>query len=309
MIVKSVMAQKQTIRAWIGAIRLRTLPLALASILMGSFMAASDHQYDGWVLILAGLTTVFLQILSNLANDYGDSIHGADHIDRGGPKRAVQMGLIKPNEMRIGIWVTSIMAFLLGTVLLIHVFSSLNAMMAVFLILGIGAIFAAIGYTIGKKPYGYAGLGDLFVLLFFGLVGVLGTYYLHTKNLHWQQLLPALSTGFFATAVLNVNNIRDIDSDRRAGKKSIPVRIGRQNSLYYQAFLLTGALLAATIYMSFHFQRFYQFTYLMTIPLFYQNIVDIRNKKTPELLDPSLKKLSLSILLFTILFGLGLIFP
>jgi 1,4-dihydroxy-2-naphthoate octaprenyltransferase len=301
------MAENQSYRAWISAIRPRTLPLALASILMGSFMAASNHEYDGWVLWLAGLTTVCLQILSNLANDYGDSVHGADHSDREGPKRSVQMGLITPREMRTGIWITSLLAFLLGTVLLIHVFSTLNAMMAVFLFLGIGAIFAALGYTIGKNPYGYAGLGDLFVLVFFGLVGVLGTYFLHTQKLQWQQVLPALSTGFLATAVLNVNNIRDIDSDRHAGKKSIPVRIGRQNAFYYHIFLLTGALVTATLYMSFHFQHLYQFAYLITTPLFYQNILDIKKKTRPDLLDPSLKKLSLSILLFTLLFGFGLI--
>lgn len=303
------MVQNPTLRAWITAIRLRTLPLAMASILMGSFMAASDNLFDGGVFILAALTTVFLQILSNLANDYGDSVHGADHIERRGPKRAVQMGLIKPNEMLIGIIVVSLLAFLFGIALLIYVFSTMNAMMAVFLFLGIGAIFSAIGYTIGKRPYGYAGLGDLFVLVFFGLVGVMGTYFLHTRSLHWQQLLPALSTGFFATAVLNVNNIRDIDSDRRAHKKSIPVRIGRKKALFYQAFLLFGAFLAAIIYMAFHHNQIYRFFFLLTIPLFYQNIMDIKNKTQPQLLDPSLKKLSLSILLFTILFGLGLIVP
>ncbi len=303
------MAQNPKIRAWISAIRLRTLPLALASILMGSFMAAADNRFDGWVLILAATTTIFLQILSNLANDYGDSVHGADHMDRGGPKRAVQMGLIRPDEMRMGMWVTSFLAFLFGILLLIHVFSTMNATMAVFLFLGIGAIMAAIGYTVGKRPYGYAGLGDLFVLAFFGLVGVLGTYFLHTKNLQWQQVLPALSTGLFATAVLNVNNIRDIDSDRHAGKKSIPVRIGRKNALFYQIFLLSIALLAAIIYMSLHYRHLYQFSFLITIPLFNQNIRDIKNKIQPELLDPSLKKLSLSILIFTILFGLGLIIP
>jgi 1,4-dihydroxy-2-naphthoate octaprenyltransferase len=303
------MAQNPKIRAWISAIRLRTLPLALASILMGSFMAAADNRFDGWVLILAATTTIFLQILSNLANDYGDSVHGADHMDRGGPKRAVQMGLIRPDEMRMGMWVTSLLAFLFGILLLIHVFSTMNATMAVFLFLGIGAIMAAIGYTVGKRPYGYAGLGDLFVLAFFGLVGVLGTYFLHTKNLQWQQVLPALSTGLFATAVLNVNNIRDIDSDRHAGKKSIPVRIGRKNALFYQILLLSIALLTAIIFMSLHYRHFYQFSFLVTIPLFIQNIRDLKNKIQPELLDPSLKKLSLSILLFTILFGLGLIIP
>ncbi|MBR9997660.1 MAG: 1,4-dihydroxy-2-naphthoate polyprenyltransferase [Cyclobacteriaceae bacterium] len=301
------MNRDRIFQSWIGAIRLRTLPLALSSILMGSFMAAADDSFDSWIFVLAALCTIFLQILSNLANDYGDSIHGADHVEREGPKRAVQMGLIKPSEMRTGILITALLAFLSGIALLIHSFSALSGMAAVFLFLGIGAIFAALGYTMGKKPYGYAGLGDLFVLIFFGFLGVLGSYFLYTKDLQGQHVLPAITAGFFATAVLNLNNIRDIDSDRKAGKRSIPVRIGRERAMYYQMFLLSAGTLSAIVYMILHYTQVYQFAFLLVIPLFYRNIKDIKNITRSEFLDPGLKRLSLGILLFTVLFGIGLV--
>lgn len=294
-------------KAWISAIRLRTLPLALASILMGSFLAAANGHFDSWVFILAAFTTIFLQILSNLANDYGDSVHGADHTDRQGPKRAIQMGWIKPSEMRIGIIITALLSFFLGISLLIHSFQDFSSMMVIFLFLGLGGIFAALGYTLGGAPYGYAGLGDLFVFVFFGLIGVLGTYYLHTKELAWQEVLPALCSGFLAVAVLNINNIRDIDSDKKARKMSIPVRIGRRNAIYYQAALLSGGFIAATVYMIMNYELIYQFFFLFTVPLFFLNLKELRLKTQPGQLDPSLKKLSLSILLFTILYGIGLV--
>jgi len=301
------MINNQKLNAWLNAIRLRTLPLALASIGMGSFMAAGDQQFDWLVFVLSAVTTVFLQILSNLANDYGDSVHGADNIERKGPKRAVQMGLIKPREMRFGIILTTLLAFTCGIVLLIYVFSKMSSYLVIFLFIGIGAIFAAMGYTMGKRPYGYAGLGDLFVMIFFGFVGVLGTYFLHTRQLSLIHVLPALSSGFFATAVLNVNNIRDIESDESAGKKSIPVRIGREKAINYHIFLLSGGFIAAIIYMIFHYENMYQFLFLFTFPFFLKNITEIKIKTQPDQLDPSLKKLALSILLFTIVFGIGLI--
>jgi 1,4-dihydroxy-2-naphthoate octaprenyltransferase len=294
-------------KAWIDAIRLRTLPLALSSILMGSFMAAASDRFDILVFVLAALCTVFLQILSNLANDYGDSVHGADHLEREGPKRSVQMGLINPTEMRTGILITALLAFISGVALLFYSFPAFSGMMAVFLFLGIGAIFAALGYTMGKKPYGYAGFGDLFVLIFFGFVGVLGSYYLYTKNVSAQDLLPAISTGFFSMAVLNFNNIRDIDSDRKAGKKSIPVRFGRQKAINYQVFLLAAGTAAAFIYMMIFYDQLYQLAFLLTTPLFYQNIRTLQKNSSPSILDPGLKKLALSILLFTVLFGIGLV--
>lgn len=294
-------------KAWIDAIRLRTLPLALSSILMGSFMAAASDRFDLIIFVLAVLCTVFLQILSNLANDYGDSVHGADHLEREGPRRSVQMGLIKPAEMRTAILITALLAFFSGVGLLFYAFPVFGGMMAVFLFLGVGAIFAALGYTMGKKPYGYAGFGDLFVLIFFGFVGVLGSYYLYTKNVSAQHMLPAVATGFFSVAVLNFNNTRDIDSDRKAGKRSIPVRFGRDFAIYYQVFLLTAGTVAALIYMMMHYDQLYQLAFLLTTPMFYQNIRTLRKNSSPALLDPGLKKLALTILLFTILFGIGLI--
>ncbi len=301
------MSINQKLKAWLDAIRLRTLPLALASIGMGSFMAAGDKQFDWFVFVLCAVTTVLLQILSNLANDYGDSIHGADNIDRKGPKRSVQMGLIKPQEMRIGIILTSLLALTTGILLLLYVFSKISSMLVIFLFIGIGAIFAAMGYTMGRRPYGYTGLGDLFVMIFFGFVGVLGTYFLHTGQLAMIHILPALSSGFFATAVLNVNNIRDIESDETAGKKSIPVRIGREKAVNYHIFLLSGGFLSAILYMIFNYNNMYQFLFLLTFPFFINNISDIKIKTQPDQLDPSLKKLALSILLFTIVFGIGLL--
>jgi 1,4-dihydroxy-2-naphthoate polyprenyltransferase len=274
---------------------------------MGSFMAAANDHFDLMIFLFAALCTVFLQILSNLANDYGDSVHGADHLEREGPGRSVQMGLITPSEMRTGILITVFFAFSSGVALLFLAFPEFSGMAAVFLFLGIGAIFAALGYTLGKKPYGYAGLGDAFVLIFFGFVGVLGSYYLFSKNLEPRHIFPALTTGFFATAVLNFNNIRDIDSDRKAGKKSIPVRFGRKLPFFTRYLLLTAGTVTAIIYMLLQFDQIYQFAFLLTVPLFYQNIRNIRNNNNPRLLDPGLKKLSLTILLFTVLFGIGLV--
>ncbi len=301
------MAKSATYNAWISAIRLRTLPLALASIAMGSFLAASIHRFDWTVFWLASLTTLFLQILSNLANDYGDSIHGADSYERKGPSRLVQSGKITARAMMTAILITAFLALTSGVSLLYYVFSEMNSMFAVFLFLGIGAILAAMGYTIGNKPYGYAGLGDLFVLLFFGLAGVLGTYYLHTGSLDWTRLLPALSSGFFATAVLNVNNIRDMESDLRAGKKSIPVRLGRKKAIQYHSFLIFGGFISALVYVLIHFENLTQFMFIFSLPLFIQNIREVSSKTDPVLLDPSLKKLALSTLLFTLLFGFGLL--
>jgi 1,4-dihydroxy-2-naphthoate octaprenyltransferase len=172
--------------------------------------------------------------------------------------------------------------------------------------LGILSILAAVAYTIGKKPYGYAGLGDLSVLIFFGLVGVMGSYYLFTKELTLLEILPALSCGLFSMAVLNINNIRDIDSDRKAGKYSVPVRIGREKAIVYHWILLMAGILAALLYTAVNFRSEWQFLFLLSVPLFLLNGKAISSKPSHEL-DPYLKQMALSTLLFVILFGLGLI--
>jgi len=292
------------IKIWIQAFRLRTLPLALSSIFMGSFLAAFRQNFQNEVLYLSILTTIFLQILSNLANDYGDSVHGADSQDRKGPSRAVQSGQISALAMRNAIGVFVVLSLVSGLSLLWFADISLQ-IFGVFLSLGILSILAAITYTAGKKPYGYAGLGDISVMLFFGLVGVLGVYFLHTKSFEFDLLLPALSCGFLATGVLNVNNIRDIESDKKAGKKSIPVRIGRQNAVFYHWFLLFGAVFCAFAFIFLNFKSGYQFLFLMVLPMLGYNAWAIKTYQEAHRLDPFLKQLALASLQFVLLFGFG----
>jgi len=170
--------------------------------------------------------------------------------------------------------------------------------------LGVLSILAAIAYTVGKKPYGYAGLGDFSVLIFFGLVGVMGSNYLFTKQLNWIQILPALSCGFLSMGVLNINNIRDIESDRNAGKYSIPVRIGRERAIQYHWFLLSGGMISAIAFIALTYQSPLQLLFVLSFPLFVMNGLAVQRKPSDKL-DPHLKQLALTTLLFVVLFGLG----
>lgn len=294
------------INAWLQAFRLRTLPLALASITMGSFMAASAGTFRWAIFMLCITTTIFLQILSNLANDYGDSIHGADSADRKGPSRAVQSGAISATQMRGAIILFVGLCLASGISLLLISFGlNWNALL-LFFGLGVLCILAAIAYTVGKKPYGYIGLGDLSVLIFFGFVGVMGSFYLFSHRVIVWQVLPALSCGLFSIAVLNVNNIRDIESDRKAGKFSIPVRIGRTKAIKYHWLILVTGLISACIYSIVIYNSAWQFLFLLTAPLFFINARAVNNKPSEEL-DPYLKQIALSTLAFVLLFGVGLI--
>jgi len=289
------------------AFRLRTLPLALSSIGMGSFLAYSVNIFDIKILILCALTTVLLQILSNLANDYGDSQHGADLAGRKGPDRAVQSGVISAATMKRAIIIFISLSFLSGVWLLLVAFGRNFLLFGLFLLMGLLAIWASVNYTSGSKPYGYTGFGDLSVLIFFGIIGVMGTFFLHTGLLQWQYLLPSLSCGFFATAVLNINNIRDIHSDKLAGKLSVPVRIGRRKAVIYHWVLLSLGIISAIIFTLINYQSLYQFFFLLTIPFIMVNGLAISRKTQAMELDPYLKQMVLSTLLFVITFGLGLI--
>jgi 1,4-dihydroxy-2-naphthoate polyprenyltransferase len=294
------------VKIWLQAFRLRTLPLALSCIAMGGFLAVAANAFRWDIFLLCILTTIFLQILSNLANDYGDSIHGADSPDRKGPARAVQSGAITAQQMKGAVIIFVLLCLISGISLLLVSFG-LN-WKAIFFFFGLGllSILAAIAYTVGKKPYGYAGLGDFSVLIFFGLVGVMGSYYLFTKEITWFQILPALSCGFFSIGVLNVNNIRDIESDRKAGKFSIPVRIGRINAVRYHWSLLFTGLFSATIYVLLIYTSPWQWLFLLSVPLFVKNGLAISQKPSHQL-DPYLKQMALSTLVFVLLFGAGLI--
>ena len=295
------------VKSWIVAFRLRTLPLALSSIGMGGFLAASFHSFKLVVFVLAVFTTIFLQVLSNLANDYGDYEHGADNEDRKGPRRAVESGAISAQEMKKAIWILGILSFLTGAYLLYNAFNFLSPGFVGFLVLGLICIAAAIKYTAGKNPYGYSGYGDISVFTFFGLVAVLGTYYIQAREVFASLILPAAACGFFATGVLNINNIRDIESDSKARKRSIPVRLGKRNAKIYHLFLLTAGMICPLVYTIQHFNSIFQLLFLITYPLFIINGLKVWKKESSEELDPLLKQMALSTLFFVICFGIGLL--
>lgn len=294
------------VKIWIQAFRLRTLPLAFSCILMGGFLALGQQVFNGVILGLSLLTTLFLQVLSNLANDYGDSVSGVDHAGRQGPSRAVQSGEISREAMKKGLVICGILAFLSGIILLFVSFRDAWLLAGLFLLIGLASIWASIKYTVGKTPYGYQGLGDLFVLIFFGLVGVCGSYFLHSKDFQWLTILPAISCGLFAVGVLNVNNIRDIDSDTIAGKKSIPVRIGRRNARLYHLLIIGIGWLSMGLYTHYTWSGdWVQWLYVISLPLFLINVRAVFKYEEAQKLDPFLKQLAISTLLFVLLFGLG----
>lgn len=291
--------QKPTTKNWIEAARPRTLPLALASIFMGSFLAASVGKFDWLIFALCCLTTICLQVLSNFANDYGDTQNGADSTERVGPLRSVQSGEITAEQMFKAIVLFGVLSLVFGIALLYFAFrdSGLEPFLY-FLGLGLLCIAAAYTYTAGKNPYGYAGLGDISVFIFFGLVGVMGSEYMFTNELNLLNFLPAMSCGFFATGVLNINNIRDINSDKSAGKRTIPTRLGKQNAIFYHWILLIFGMLLSVVYTSQ--TSSHSFWYAITFPLFFMNGMKVSRLPNP---DPLLKQLALSTLVFVLLFG------
>ncbi len=292
--------------AWVEAIRVQTIPLAISSSILGSMLALADQSFKWPVLVLSILTTILLQILSNLANDYGDFKSGADNPDRKGPRRLVQSGLIKTSEMKTGIVITAILALISGSLLIITGVSTGNTILKlVFFLLGIGAIIAAIKYTLGKNPYGYKGLGDLFVFIFFGLVGVIGTYFLHSSVFKAWLLLPAASVGFLSAAVLNLNNLRDYGNDSKTNKKTLVVFFGPEWGKLYHVMLVSLAIISITIFNLFNYKSVFQFLFILTLPFLIRNIVVVYRFTEPEKLYSELKNLAISTFFFSFTFGLG----
>jgi 1,4-dihydroxy-2-naphthoate polyprenyltransferase len=294
-------------KKWIQAARLRTLPLALACVGMGAILAKFEGLFDWLIFSFLVLTTMLLQVLSNFANDYGDFVNGADNNERTGPPRLVQSGDISAKAMKNAIVLFSILSFISGLLLLYYSVGFHQVGFYIFLGFGVLAIYAAITYTAGKNPYGYIGLGDISVFLFFGLLGVLGSAYLFTGGFNPINILPAISCGFFSTAVLNLNNIRDIESDLKAGKKSIPVRIGREAAVKYHIMLIVLGVLCALVFMLINYQSVIQFVFVLVVPLFFRNVKAVQNFRAAEKLDPFLKQLAISTLIFVILFGFALL--
>lgn len=292
-------------QAWITAARPRTLPLALSSIALGGFLAAGNGAFSVAIVLLSALCMTFMQILSNFANDYGDTKHGADSDQRDGPKRMTQLGLITPAEMRRAMLISALLAVAAGLAALFVAFGVQQALLIfIFCAVGGAGIWAAIAYTATDNPYGYVGLGDVFVLLFFGLIPTLGTYYLQANRLDSWLALPALASGLLAVAVLNVNNMRDIASDTEAGKRSVPVRLGLEWAKIYHYALLVGAIVLVLVFTVIDYRGGWQWLFLLTVPLFGQNGRQIAALSGAGL-DPMLKKTVLLTVAFVILFGVG----
>lgn len=295
-------------KKWIAAFRLKTLPLALSNTIMGSALAAGEDKFRWSIFGLAALTTILLQIMSNLANDYGDFVNGKDTAERIGPKRMVQSGEITPKTMLRGIIIIGIFTAISGLTLILVGTAGIDITnILIFGVLGIAAIVAAIKYTVGKNPYGYRGLGDIFVFIFFGLVGVIGTYFLHAQSFSWDLLLPASAMGFLSTGVLNMNNLRDYEADKNANKKTIVVAMGQQKAKFYHLFLVGGAILLAVIYTITNYNSPWQWLFVISLPVLFLNLKIVFSYKNSIELYPELGKLSMGTLLFAISFGVGLI--
>jgi len=289
------------VKVWISAMRLRTLPLAFSCVFTGS---AINWQYNAhsWIIFtLSLLTTLFLQILSNLANDYGDHIKGTDNKERVGPTRAMQTGVLSAFSMQKALIVFSALALISGLSLLYVAFQDSNQMSfaLLFLLVGLSAIAAAIKYTIGKNPYGYRGLGDLFVFLFFGLVGVCGTAYLHSTTFDLMWLLPAATIGLLSSAVLNLNNLRDHINDAASSKITVVVKIGFDKGKSYQYLLMFFAFVTLLISLTLTTSEYLEYLALLPFILLLGVANTVRKNNEPAKLDPLLKKVALSTFLIS----------
>ncbi len=291
------------LKAWISAARLRTLPLSISGIITAAAAAANAGQYANSIFWLAIATTLGFQILSNFANDYGDGVKGTDNDDRVGPARAMQSGLLTAKELKKGMIVTAIGTLLLASMLIFAAFGNANFLLSfLFFNLGIAAIIAAVKYTVGKSAYGYRAMGDLFVFIFFGLVGVLGCYFLFTETLANYILLPAITIGLLSVAVLNLNNMRDRLSDAKVNKNTVAVLLGEARVKTYHTCLILGGFSAALLYVILEYKGVLSLLPLLAfIPLFL-NIYKVYKTDIPKNLDPELKKVALSTFLFSILF-------
>ncbi len=290
---------------WIAAARLRTLPLAFSSILLGTFLAAAQGHFNGWILMLSLITTLCYQVLSNYANDYGDGVKGTDS-NRDGEARAVASGLISAAQMKKAVILFAILSLIFGTGLSFLATQSLSIWVgAGFGFLGLLAVIAAITYTVGKRAYGYNALGDLAVLIFFGWIGVVGSHFLQTATFDWHVFLPATSVGFLAMGVLNLNNMRDLDKDKSNGKITLAVKLGLRGAKIYHGALLLLAFDAAFLFNTLKGNGLMANLYFLAVPFLVINLTSVYKAFEPLQFEPLLKRLALTTLLFSLLFGLG----
>jgi 1,4-dihydroxy-2-naphthoate octaprenyltransferase len=291
------------ISSWIKAFRLRTLPLSMSGIIMGSFIAKRDGYWNSSIFIFAMLTTLFFQILSNLANDLGDAQKGTDNDNRVGPVRAIQSGEITSEQMKVAVSVFSLLSILSASFL---IFLSSKGMtfevVILYSVLAVLSIIAAITYTVGKKAYGYSGFGDVFVFVFFGLVSVLGSYSLYSKIFNWHVLLPALSIGFLSTAVLNLNNMRDHVNDKAQNKNTLVVKFGLKKAKVYHMFLIGLAIITLILFILNLGFLSLVFVFPISVLLFHlRRVLHIKDEKV---FDPELKKVALSTFTIALIYAL-----
>jgi len=298
------------IKAWLNAARLRTLPLSVSGIIVGSGLAAVLGKWDVLIFSLAMLTTIGFQVISNFANDLGDSQKGTDNENRVGPKRTIQAGLLSQIEMKIGIFITALIS-ILSAITLIYISAENLSSQALFIYLVLAGlcVFAAITYTVGKNAYGYRGLGDLMVFIFFGLVSVMGVFQLYGLGFEWLVLFPSITIGLWSTAVLNLNNLRDIENDRKSKKNTLIVQLGFKKGKIYHAFLIIGGALTwwSTVYLlAITTGNLFIFISLIPSVLLFIHLKKVFLTTVPASLDPELKKVALLTFFSAVLFSLVL---
>ncbi len=294
------------VNAWLNAARLRTLPLSVSGILVGTALAAYQGAKDPLIFVLALCTTVGFQITSNFANDYGDGVKGTDGDERIGPKRALQSGLLTVRQLKRGIVISVVIDVILVIALVNAAFGFERLLLPMFfLLLGALAIWAAIKYTVGKSAYGYNGLGDVFVFIFFGLVSVLGSKFLYVQSISIRSILPAIAIGLLSVGVLNLNNLRDYKSDKTAGKNTLVVKMGFQKGRYYHYLLLLLSFICLFLYIfttNGTVLRYVCLIGFVPIAVHMRKVATIIN---PAELDPELKKLALSTFFTALVFYLS----
>lgn len=299
-------------KTWISAARLRTLPLSISGIIVGTACAYpyyANHPHFALIFLFAILTTLLFQILSNFANDYGDGVKGTDNENRIGPKRALQSGLLTKEELKKGICITAGLSLVSALLLIYLAFGKEHFLTSLFFfVLGISCVAAAIKYTVGKSAYGYKGLGDLFVFVFFGLVSVMGCFYLYGQTLNWPIILPAIAVGNLSISVLNINNMRDLDADKVVGKNTLAVKLGRQKAKYYHYFIILFALVAFIVYAILSAIPWWNFAFILAYIPFVKHLIFVKNNTQPSALDSQMKIVALSTFLVSVLFSLALIF-
>lgn len=293
-------------QAWLESLRPKTLPLGVIAIVTGSALTYFTGNFKWPVALLSIITAGLLQILSNLANDYGDAIKGSDTAERIGPLRGMQKGVITKEDMKKALKLNIFAACLSGLLLIIVACEKPEDAIG-FLGLGLVAIVAAITYTVGKKPYGYLGLGDISVLIFFGWLSVIGTFYLQANSFNIITVLPATACGLLSVAVLNINNMRDIENDIKAGKNTLAVRLGPQGARMYHAIIIIVSILCLVFFNLLYLTGWTGWLFLLAVPMLMNHVRKILSDPTPEGMRPMLENMVKIALVTNVLFSLGVV--